>query len=107
MKKLVFDSYALLALFRKEKGHEEISQLLTEISTGEKEGFMCVTNMGEVYYITARKQDDKKAQLALDSLKQFPLHFIDADFHLTLQAAKLKAHYKMSCADAFAASYYS
>ena len=103
-KNIVFDSYALLVLFRQEHGHETVSHLLTDIAMGEKHGFMSVVNVGEVFYITARKQDEKKAQIALDSLKQFPLEFIEADMNLSLAAAKLKAKYKMSYADAFAAA---
>ena len=100
-KNIVFDSYALLVLFRQEHGHETISHLLTDIAVGERNGFMSVVNVGEVFYVTARKQDEKKAQVALDSLKQFPLEFIDADMNLSLAAAQLKAKYKMSYADAF------
>jgi predicted nucleic acid-binding protein len=104
MKNIVFDSFAMLALFREEKGHDEVAHLLTEISLKDKDGFMCVVNVGEVYYITARKQDEKKAQIALDSLKQFPLDFVVADMHLSIGAAKLKAKYKLSFADAYAAA---
>lgn len=103
-KNIVFDSYALLVLFRQEEGHEKISHLLTDIAMGEKNGFMCTVNVGEVYYITARKQDEKKALIALDSLRQFPIEFIEADLPLSLASAKLKARYKMSYADAFAAA---
>ncbi|MEK6837131.1 MAG: PIN domain-containing protein, partial [Nanoarchaeota archaeon] len=84
-KNVVFDSYAILALFRKERGHEEVAQLLTDISMGGKQG-------------------EKRAQLALDSLKQFPLEVENADYELTLAAAKLKAKHKLSYADAFAAA---
>ena len=100
---IVFDSFAMLALFREEKGHDEVSNLLTEISMGERKGFMCVVNVGEIYYITVRKQDEKKGQLALSSLMQFPLTFVEADYELSIAAAKLKAKHKLSYADAFAA----
>jgi len=104
MKRIIFDSYALIALFRLEKGYEEVTQLLTEILKGERMGFMSVINLGEVYYTTYRKQGAKKAELALSSVLQFPIEIIEADFDLTFEAAKLKAKYKISYADAFAAA---
>jgi len=104
MKRIVFDSYALLALFRDEKGREEVSNLLTEIANGEKEGFISVLNVGEVYYISHRKDGKEKAEDVLTAMVHFPLEITDADFDLTITAAKLKAKYKLSYADAFAAS---
>ena len=64
-KNIVFDSYALLVLFRQEHGHETISHLLTDIAMGERNGFMSVVNVGELFYITARKQDERKRRLHL------------------------------------------
>jgi predicted nucleic acid-binding protein len=103
-KDVVFDSYAMLALFRQEQGQHEVTKLLTELSVGERTGFMSVVNVGEVYYITARKQDTSKAQLAINSLSKFPISYIEVTYHNALEAAKLKAKYKLLYADAFAAA---
>ena len=51
-----------------------------------------------------RKGNVKIADVALASIKQLPLHFIDADFRLCMEAAALKAKYSFSYADAFAAA---
>jgi predicted nucleic acid-binding protein len=99
----VFDSFALIALFRKEKGYEEVIDWLSKISP-EHPGFMSIINLGEVYYMTCRKQSVEKAELALQSSLQLQLEFIDADFDLTYRAAQLKSNYKLSFADAFAAA---
>jgi len=104
MRRIIFDSYAFIAKFEEEKGHEIITQLLEDILIGKGEGFISVINLGEVYYTTCRKQGVKKAELALSSVLQFPIEIIDADFNLTFEAAKLKAKYKISYADAFAAA---
>lgn len=104
MRRIVFDSYAILALFRGEKGKDEISELLTEISAGEKEGFISVLNIGEVYYISHRKDGKAKAEEALHALLHFPLEIAEADLQITLEAARLKAQYSLSYADAFAAA---
>jgi PIN domain nuclease of toxin-antitoxin system len=100
---LVFDSFALIALFQKEKGYEEVIDWLSTISP-ENPGFMSMINLGEVYYMTCRKQSIEKAELALQSSLQLQLTFVDADFNLTYKAAKLKSRYKFSYADAFAAA---
>lgn len=65
---------------------------------------MSVINLGEIYYITSRKQNKENAELALSSTLQLPIEFIDADFNHTYRAALLKAKYQMSYSDAFAAS---
>ena len=83
---IVFDSFALLAYFRMEKGHEQVTDLLTDIAIGEKDGFICLVNVGEIYYITARKQNDKRAQLAIDSVKQLPIQIETPDFSQGLSA---------------------
>ncbi|MCH8317272.1 MAG: type II toxin-antitoxin system VapC family toxin, partial [Bacteroidetes bacterium] len=72
MKQLIFDSYALIAKFEEEKGHQEVTNLLAGISKGESKGYMSVINLGEVYYITYREKGEDKAELALTSILQFP-----------------------------------
>ncbi|MBD0294266.1 MAG: PIN domain-containing protein [Bacteroidota bacterium] len=61
-------------------------------------------NIGEVYYMIARKSTQKAAETALDALLKFPLSIVEADLKLSLEAAKLKAKYALSYADAFAAA---
>jgi predicted nucleic acid-binding protein len=104
MKNIVFDSYALIALFRQEPGYELVRELLVKIAAGEAEGYITTINIGEVYYMICRKSSQKNAEVALDALLKFPLQIIEADLKLTLEAAKLKAKYPLSYADAFAAA---
>ena len=104
MKNIVFDSYALIALFRQEPGYELVRELLVKIAADEREGYITTINIGEVYYMTCRKSNQKNAETALDALLKFPLQMIDADLKLSLEAAKLKAKYALSYADAFAAA---
>jgi predicted nucleic acid-binding protein len=102
MKKVVFDSYALIAFFRQEKGYELVRDLLVKMANDESEGYITTINVGEVYYMISRKSSTKNADIALDALLKFPLHIIEADLKLSLEAAKLKAKYSLSYADAFA-----
>jgi predicted nucleic acid-binding protein len=104
MKIIVFDTHALLVFFRKEPGYETVRDLLVNVANNEFEAFMCSVNVGEVYYMMVRKGNVRLANDAIATLKLFPLHFIDADFALCMEAAALKSKYKFSYADAFAAA---
>ncbi len=104
MKKIVFDSHALIAFFRKEPAYEIVRDLMVKIANNESEAFMCSVNVGEIYYMLVRKGNIKIAEAAIASLKQFPLHFIDPDFKMCMEAAALKARFNFSYADAFAAA---
>lgn len=104
MKHYVFDSYALIAFFRKEKSWEVIQELLIKMSNDEITGWITTVNVGEIYYMISRKSNAKQANLAIDAVLHFPMNLVDADLTLTLAAARLKAAYKLSYADAFAAA---
>ncbi len=104
MKHYVFDSYALIAFFKKEKSWELIQDLLIKMSNDGITGWITAINVSEIYYMIYRKNSAKQADLAIEALLNFPLNLIEADLKLALQAAKLKAAYKLSYADAFAAA---
>ena len=104
MKNLVFDSFAFIALFKQETGYELVKNLLTEIARNESEGYISAINLGEIYYMISRKSNSKNAEFAIAAVKQMPIHIIEPDIKMCLDAAQIKANYKLSYADAFAAS---
>jgi uncharacterized protein len=104
MKKIVFDSYALISFFRKEPAYTTVRDLLVRIAKNESEAFISSVNVGEIYCMLVRKGNVKIAENAIASLKQFPLNFIDPDLNMCLEAAALKAKFSFSYADAFAAA---
>jgi ribonuclease VapC len=104
MANFVLDSYALLAYFRNENGGEKVEQLLHEAANNKHELYMTCINAGEVFYMSCRKDGVDKAAIAWKAMLQFPLHFVEADMDFTLSAAKIKAKYSISYADAFAAA---
>lgn len=104
MKRIVFDSYALIALFRQETGYEFVRDLLVKMANDEIEGFISAVNVGEIYYMISRKSSSKNADAAVIAVKQMPLEIIDADLKLCMEAAAIKAKYSLSYADAFAAA---
>ena len=86
MKRVVFDSYALIALFRQETGHEFVRDLLVKMANDEIEGFISAVNVGEIYYMISRKSNSKNAEAAIAAVKQMPLVIIDADLKLCMEA---------------------
>lgn len=104
MKKYVFDSSALICYLDGESNAEKIAELFEEISENEHDAYLCVVNLGEIYYHFLRTGGHRTANIALQSIHTLPLYIIDADTGLTLEAAKIKAFNKMSYADCFAAA---
>jgi len=104
MKKIIFDSYAFIALFREENGFEFVRDLLVKMGNNEIEGYITAINLGEVFYMISRKSNAKNAQLAIDAISKMPIKIIEPDLKLCLAAAALKAKYRLSYADAFAAA---
>ena len=104
MAKFVLDSYSLLAFFRDEPGADAIEKLLNEAAEDKHELYITVVNVGEVYYMSCRKDRVSKANQVWEAMRKFPLHFIEVNLDLSLAAAKIKANYKLSYADAFAAA---
>ena len=104
MAHFVLDSYAMLAYFRNEEGREKVEQLLNEAVADKHELYMSCINAGEVYYMAYRKDGADKAALAWKALQQFPVQITEIDMAFAHKAAHIKARYKLSYADAFAAA---
>jgi len=104
MKKILFDSFALLCLFRKDEGYEFVRDLLVRIANDESEGFISAISVGELYYVIARKANLKNAETAISAIKQMPLQIVDPDFKACIEAASIQAKYALSHADGFAAA---
>jgi predicted nucleic acid-binding protein len=75
---------------------------MQQIFVGEATGFISTINVGEIFYMFCRKANINIAESAIVYLKQFPIQIIDADLEFSLAAAKIKAKYSISYADAFA-----
>ena len=104
MAHFVLDSYAMLAYFRNEEGREKVEQLLNDAVVDKHELYMTCINAGEVYYMAYRKDGADKAALVWKALQQFPIHITEIDLAFTHKAAHIKARFKLSFADAFAAA---
>jgi len=100
----VLDSWALLAFFKDEPAGLAVEALIHKASAEKARLFLCVVNWGEVYYGMWRAGGKDAAESAAADLSQLPIELVDADLHLSKQAAIYKATNKMSYADAFAAA---
>jgi predicted nucleic acid-binding protein len=105
MTRYVLDSYAILAYYWDEDGAGRVEEILT--GKGHTR-WMSVINLGEVYYKAARRVDiassDDVADDVLRRMLRLPVEFVDATAELTLDAARIKAKYRVAYADSFAAA---
>jgi ribonuclease VapC len=100
----VLDSFALVAYFRDEAGAETVENLL--VTAGRKDSPLLMTdvNYAEVKYSVVRKDGAAAWGKASRILQGLPIEFHSTTRSLADTAADLKARYRISLADAFAAA---
>lgn len=99
----VLDSYAILALLRREAGSEVVADLLRR-GQGDADLLMTWVNVGEVAYIVERRWGKVRAYQALGTLEATGVEFVPAARELALGAASIKAAHPLAYGDAFAAA---
>jgi predicted nucleic acid-binding protein len=99
----VLDSSALLAFLYGEPGHEGVAELLA--AAGDRTALrLHRIHLGEVYYLFYRKGGETLAEEMLADVRQLPIILEDrVSPALMREAGRLKASYRLSYADAFAA----
>ncbi len=98
----VLDSYALLAYFQAEPGGRTIASLLQQAqSTSDVRLYLSTISAGEIYYITCRKLGAERAEELLSDLRKLPVTLCQATEERVFSAARIKAEYPVSYADAF------
>jgi ribonuclease VapC len=98
----IFDSYALLKLFQKEKGYEKVVQLLEETRKSGAMKYLNAINLGEIIYSTKREFGDQKKLEVLANIERLNFTILPIPNNLIFEAAEYKAHYNVSYADCFA-----
>ena len=105
MEQLVLDSWMLLAWLKDQPpGADQMDELWRKAATHEVELSMSMISLGEVVYLTARNKGLDAADELLEHLHTRPLQFVTTSDRLVIEAARLKAAYPISYADAFAAA---
>jgi ribonuclease VapC len=98
----IFDSYALLKLFQKEKGYEKVAQLLEEVRKSGATKYLNAINLGEIIYSTKREFGDQKKLEVLGNIERLNFTILPVPNNLIFQAVEYKAQYNISYADCFA-----
>lgn len=104
LKAYVLDSWAVIAYFEDEPAGGQIADLIASAHEGGIPVYMSVVNVGEVWYITAREITEGDADTIVKEISDLRIQFVDADWELTLEAARFKSQHKMSYADCYAAA---
>ena len=97
----IFDSYALLKFFQKEKGYEKVVHLLEEIKKAGATKYINAVNLGEIIYSTKREFGDQKKLEVLANIERLNFTILTVSNNLIFQAAEYKAQYSISYADCF------
>ena len=100
----VLDSWAILAYFNGESAAEKVADVIADAKESDIPLLMSFINLGEVWYIIARRLSYKDADEAVAILEQFGVKFVDADIANARGAATFKAKGKISYADCYAAA---
>ena len=103
-KAYVLDSWAVLSYFHDEPAGERVENIIADARDAAIPLLMSVVNAAEVWYITARRRSAADADSGIQVLREFGVHFIEADWTLAKEAGRFKAKNRMSFADCFAAA---
>ncbi|MEW6667546.1 MAG: type II toxin-antitoxin system VapC family toxin [Thermodesulfobacteriota bacterium] len=98
---IVLDSFALVSLFHREPGSDQVKGILSELAASEEKALLSRINWGEFYYVVRRRVGDFRTREALSLLEQLPIQVLSVDDDLVKAAAEIKADYPVAYADAF------
>ena len=99
----VLDSWAMIGWLQgEEPARAKVRELLEEASRGEARVSISLINVGEVFYLIAKRHGAAPAERFLADLAMMPIQALLPDRKLILDAARMKSRYPISYADAFA-----
>jgi ribonuclease VapC len=101
---MILDAHALMAFFEKEPGFEIVKENFVSSISSETPLLMTSVNYGEVLYIIEREFGPSKAEDIERTISTMPIEIVDVDRSLAKIAAHLKASFRLSYADCFAAA---
>ena len=103
-KAIILDSWSVIAYLEDEPSAQQIADLISSAHEEEIPVYMTVVNAGEVWYIIAREISEEEANNSIKELRDLRIQFVDVDWELTQEAARIKSKHKMSYADCYATS---
>jgi ribonuclease VapC len=93
-----------MAYFQDEPPAAAIQKILVDAQEGRAHIVMTVINAGEIWYIYMRRASEQIANERIQQLRMAGVEFVDADWALTKEAARLKSRHAIAYADCFAAA---
>ena len=104
MDRYVFNAYAVLAYLKDEVSAGTITEILNRAKEDKAKVFINWVTLGEVYYITCRENNENLALAAIEMIKAWPVTLVTCAEEEIIAAAKIKANYSLSYADAIVAA---
>jgi predicted nucleic acid-binding protein len=103
MKRILFDSHAILKWTQKEPGYQKVKSFIIACRDESTIGYMNQINLGEVYYKSIRAVGIDRARDFLENFLRLPINIILPESELIWKACEIKAEHPISYADCFAA----
>lgn len=100
----LLDTSAIFAFTDNERGADSVEDLLARAKKKEISLHMSKMTAMEIYYVSLQEGDEKEAHDRLLLVRSLPLVELPLDEDLVLPAARFKARWKMSVADAWIAA---
>jgi ribonuclease VapC len=100
----VLDTWAMIAYLHSEPEAREVRQALRRARKGESLALLSLLNYGECMYVIERERGSEEAEHAANIIDELAVEVVPVDRNLVFAAARLKARYPISYADAFAAA---
>lgn len=101
---IVLDTWAMFAYLKGEPSAQEVRQALRRAKRNEIEVLFSLINYGECLYMIERKRGIQQVHESISVIDHSSVVVVPADRSLVFAAARLKARYPISYADAFAAA---
>ena len=99
----VLDSWAVIGWLQgEEPARAKVREILDQASRGAAKVSISLINVGEVFYLIAKRHGAALAERFLADLMMMPIQELLPDRKLILGAARLKSRHPISYADAFA-----
>ena len=97
----IYDSFAILKRFQKERGYQKVARLLDDDRKDDDPPLLQIINFGEIIYRTKKDFGNAAKIRVIRSVVQLGLRIVSAPDTLVYAAAELKGSYAISYADAF------
>jgi len=104
VKSYVLDTSAIFTLAKAEDGSNTVEDILIAARKGRSHAYMSFISLMELYYITWQEKSETAAKEMLILVKSLPVQKVDSNERITFSAGRIKAHHRLSVADAFIAA---